>query len=235
MQNSVVIDTVHKFIDIGDYSLDTLAKLLITPAFRWWVYVVAMSLVIYSYIIEPIRFSSVIGKFGVPYKTESFIAMCITLFFYMFIFLGLWLTIPFTTKLPDLWYIPVIVFIFAIVTHFSYNKPDVVNDPKAETLNPPPSYFQPKSIRKLVYYGILVLDVINFLQGLIYAGISTQFKTTVLHQFFLNRFGGVDPKNLLNFATEWLGLIGIAIDVYWIYGVETFTPCKFNLPASWGI
>lgn len=219
----------------SDNTLDVLSNLIITPSFRWWVYIIALILVIYSYIIEPIRFSGVIGSLGIPYKYEYFIAMCLTLFFYLFIFLGLWLTIPFTDMLPDLWYIPIIVFIFAIITHITFNTQTVAVNNKDNRLNPPPGYIQPRSIRKIVYYGILVLDVINFIQGLIYAGISTQFKTTILHQFFLNRFGGTDPKNLLNFATEWLGLIGIAIDVYWIYGVETFSPCKYNLPESWGI
>lgn len=219
----------------SDKPLDDVSKLFITPSFRWWVYIIAFVLVIYSYIIDPIRFSSVKGTIGLPYKYEYFIIMCLTLFFYLFVFLGLWLTIPFTARLPYLWYIPIIVVIFAIITQISLDSPIITTDNKDESLNPPPSYFQPRSIRKIIYYAILVLDVIIFIQGLIYAGISTQFKSTVLHQFFLNRFGGTSPENMLNFATEWLGVAGILLDIYWIYGVETFSPCEYKLPVSWGI
>lgn len=214
-----------------DETLDTLANILVSPGLRWSVYILALISVIYSYIIEPIRFSGVTGSFGLSYKYESFVAICLTLFFYLFIFIGLWLTIPFTDKLQDLWYIPIIVLIFAVITHISLTTETVTDDGK--TLMPPPTYFESKSMRKLLYYIILVLDVVNFLQGLIYAGVTTQFKTTVLHQFFLNRFGGMTPNNLLNFATEWLGVIGIIIDIYWIYGVETFNPYKYALPGSW--
>lgn len=228
-------------LSITDITLDNLSRLIITPEFRWIVYIIALVLVLYSYYIEPIRFSDKKSWFGLSYKYENFVMMCFTAFFYIFVFLGLWLTIPFTDILPEYWYIPIMVFIFAIILHLTISAPTIslsqnnAAEKQQERLQPPPQYFQPKRVRKQMYYAILVLDVIMFLQGLIYTGIKTNFKTTVLHQFFLNRFGGTSPENMLNFATEWLGIIGILIDVYWIYGVETFSPCKYDLPASWNI
>lgn len=228
----------------ADTTLDSLSRIIISPTVRWVVYIIALILVLYSYVLEPIRFADKKTWFGLSYKYENFIMMCFTAFFYIFVFLGLWLTIPFTDILPDYWYIPIIVFIFAIVLHLTISAPainlsdaeyDTHTGTKTETLLPPPIYFQPKSVRKAMYYVILILDIIMFIQGLIYAGIKTNFKTTVLHQFFLNRFGGTNSDNMLNFATEWLGLFGILIDVYWIYGLETFSPCKYGLPASWNI
>lgn len=227
---------------IADITLDNLSRLIITPSFRWFVYIIALVLVLYSYYIEPIRFSDKKTWFGLSYKYENFVMMCFTAFFYVFVFLGLWLTIPFTDILSEYWYIPIIVFIFAIILHLTISAPTINLTPQNNTskkqqerLQPPPQYFQPKRVRKIMYYAILILDIIMFFQGLIYAGIKTNFKTTVLHQFFLNRFGGTSPDNMLNFATEWLGVIGILIDIYWIYGVETFNPCKYGLPASWNI
>lgn len=228
--------------NITDITLDNLSRLIITPEFRWIVYIIALALVLYSYLLEPIRFSDKKTWFGLSYKYENFIMMCFTAFFYIFVFLGLWQTIPFTTILPEYWYIPIIVFIFAIILHLTISAPNInlssqnnTTEKQQERLQPPPQYFLPKSVRKVIYYIILILDIIMFIQGLIYAGIKTNFKTTVLHQFFLNRFGGTSPENMLNFATEWLGVIGILIDVYWIYGLETFSPCKYGLPASWNI
>ena len=229
-------------LSITDITLDNLSRLIITSGFRWFVYIITLVLVLYSYYIEPIRFSDKKSWFGLSYKYENFIMMCLTASFYIFVFLGLWLTIPFTTILPEYWYIPVMVFIFAIILHLTISAPSInlasqnsMISKQQERLQPPPQYFQPKSIRKVIYYIILILDIIMFIQGLIYAGIKTNFNTTVLHQFFLNRFGGTSPENILNFATEWLGIFGILIDIYWIYGLETFSPCKYGLPASWNI
>jgi hypothetical protein len=233
--------SVSSYPNITDITLDNLSRIIINPSFRWIVYILALALVLYSYVLEPIRFSDKKTWFGLSYKYENFIMMCFTAFFYIFVFLGLWLTIPFTDILPEYWYIPIIVFIFAIVLHLTISTPTInlqgtMKDTNSkESLMPPPSYFQPKSVRKAMYYIILILDIIMFVQGLIYAGIKTNFKTTVLHQFFLNRFGGTNPENMLNFATEWLGMFGILIDVYWIYGLETFSPCKYGLPVSWNI
>lgn len=227
--------------NITDITLDNISRLIITPGFRWLVYIIALALVLYNYVLEPMRFSNKKTWFGLSYKYENFIMMCFTGFFYIFVFLGLWLTIPFTDILPEYWYIPAIVFIFAIILHLTISAPTINLAPQnsatkeQERLQPPPQYFQPKSVRKAMYYVILILDIIMFVQGLIYAGIKTNFKTTVLHQFFLNRFGGTDSENMLNFATEWLGTFGILIDIYWIYSLETFSSCKYGLPASWNI
>lgn len=212
--------------------LDLLSKLLINPALRWIVYFLTLALVMYAYVMEPARFSAKRSFFGITSSFETFISMCFTLMFYLVLFLGLWLTIPFTDKLPDLWYVPMFAILFAIVTQLFIDTPTVGSD---KAFSPPPTYIPAKPYRRLVYYGILILDVIIFIQGFIYAGISTQFKTTILHQFILNRFGGTTPGNMLNFLTEWFGIIGLVLDGYWIYGLETFTACKFGLPSSWNV
>jgi hypothetical protein len=212
--------------------LDLLSKLLINPTFRWVIYFLTLALVMYAYVIEPARFSAKARFFGITSSFEAFISMCFTLMFYLVLFLGLWLTIPFTDKLPDLWYVPMFAILFAIVTQLFIDTPTINN---YKSFNPPPTYIPAKPYRRLVYYSILILDVIIFIQGFIYAGISTQFKTTILHQFILNRFGGTKPENMLNFLTEWFGVIGLVLDGYWIYGLETFSACKFDLPGSWNV
>jgi hypothetical protein len=212
--------------------LDVLAKLLINPVFRWVIYFATLGLVIYAYIIEPARFSTERNFLGITKSLESFISMCFTIMFYLLLFLGLWLTIPFSDTMPDMWYVPMFAILFAIITQLFIDTPAVK---VSNALSPPPKYIPTKPYRRIVYYAILVLDIIIFIQGFIYAGISKQFKTTILHQFILNRFGGTEPQNMLNFLTEWFGIIGLILDGYWVYGLETFSACSHGLPASWDI
>jgi hypothetical protein len=134
--------------------------------------------------------------------------------------------------MPDMWYVPMFAILFAIITQLFIDTPAVK---VSNALSPPPKYIPAKPYRRIVYYAILVLDIIIFIQGFIYAGISKQFKTTILHQFILNRFGGTEPQNMLNFLTEWFGIIGLILDGYWVYGLETFSACSHGLPASWDI
>jgi magnesium-transporting ATPase (P-type) len=137
--------SVSSYPNITDITLDNLSRIIITPSFRWIVYILALALVLYSYVLEPIRFADKKTWFGLSYKYENFIMMCITSFFYIFVFLGLWLTIPFTELLTEYWYIPVIVFIFAIILHLTISSPTInlagseKETKSKESLSPPPS------------------------------------------------------------------------------------------------
>jgi hypothetical protein len=211
--------------------LKTLSNLLINNAFRWIIMGALIVLTILSYIQEPIRFSGKISRFGLTYKLQYFILICVTMFIYVFSFLGLELTIPFSKNLPSYWYIPIIIIVFAIITDITFNTDIVTN--KNNNLEPPPSYLLPKKYRIIIFYLIIIFDILAFVQQFIYSGISVEFKTTVLHQFFLNRFGGFKPGNVLAFIVSWLGIFSLGIDYYNISNQLAFTACNYNLPDSW--
>ena len=206
---------------------------LLNPWFRWLSFLALTILTILGYVQEPIRFSDKPDLFGVNFKYQYFVIQIINLSIAAIAFLGLWYTIPFTKSFPYLWYIPIIIIIYAYVTQLTIDSPTVVDDGKS--FNPPPSYLWPKLYRGLVYWGILIFDIICFVQGFIYSGVSPQFKTTVLHQFILNRFGGADAGNVASFTYSWLGVAAVCLDIYMLYNQSTFRACDYNLPASWNV
>ena len=85
----------------------------------------------------------------------------------------------------------------------------------------------------MILYFRILFDILAFIQTFIYSGINVEFKTTILHQFFLNRFGGYKPGNILMFITSWLGIFGLVLDFYMLRNQINFKACKYNLPDSW--
>jgi hypothetical protein len=211
--------------------LKIISNLIINKSFRWIILLALFILTILSYVQEPIRYSGYIAFTGLTYKLHYFILICITLFIYIFNFLSLELTIPFSTNLPTLWYIPIIIIIYAIILDVTSTS-EIVTDKKGN-LEPPPNYLLPKRYRLIIYYFIIMFDILSFVQSFIYSGITIQFKTTILHQFFLNRFGSYKPGNVLMFIVSWLGIIGLLLDGYMVRNQLLFTACNYGLPNSW--
>lgn len=210
--------------------LENILELLVHPNFRWINYFIVIILTIIAFSQEPIRFSKLRAFSGLTWQYHYFIMFCITMFGYLFTFLGLWYTISFTDKFPYLWYIPFFVLIYSILLHITVNTKPVSKD---ETLNAPPKNFLPRKYRYIIYVFIVIFDILIFVQTLLYSGITTQYKSTILHQFFLNRFGGFSSKNLFNFFMGWFGLIGLVLDFYMINNQINFSACQYNLPESW--
>lgn len=212
-------------------SLQTFTDIILNTNFRWIVLGITIILTIIAYIQEPIRFSKKKSPFGIGYKTHYFVLICITLFIYVFNVLTLEFTVPFSKNMPYLWYVPLIIIAYSIILDITSNSKTV--DDKEGDFNPPPKYMLPRKYRLLILYFILGLDIITFIQGMLYAGVNIQFKTTLLHQFFLNRFGGFKPGNMLIFIISWLGIVGLLIDAYVINNHAKFNACEFGLPESW--
>ena len=204
---------------------------LLNPWFRWLSFLALTILTIIGYVHEPIRFSGKPDILGVNFKYQYFVIQILNMSIAAIAFLGLWYTIPFTKSFPYLWYIPIIIIGYAYITQLTIDSPVVINDGKS--FSPPPNYLWPKAYRALIYWGILIFDIICFIQGFIYSGVSPQFKTTILHQFILNRFGGVEPGNLTSFLYSWLGVAAVCLDIYMLYNQATFRACDYNLPAAW--
>lgn len=220
-----------------------LAQLLINPGFRWFCYIAVVILTIIGYLQEPVRFSTYTAFTGLPLRYHYYFTICLTLAIYIVTFLGLWYTIrPDGGALSTYWYIPLIILVYAIVTQImvsstpvSTNKldSDSGNENEEEAFHPPPWYMLPRDTRIWIYYAILALDIIIFISALLYAGTSTAFRSTILHRYILNRFGGLEPGNVLNFIIGWIGLGGLLIDAYVIRVQNTFSACQYGLPASW--
>lgn len=210
--------------------LQNFINLLINPILRWLILGFTIILTIISYIQEPIRFSAMKSYFKINYKMQYFILICFTIFIYIFNVLTLEFTIPFSKNMPSLWYIPLIIILYSIILDITINTKTVNNN---NNFQPPPKYLLPKKYRLIILYFILIFDIIIFIQGLLYSGINIQFKTTILHQFFLNRFGGFKPGNALIFIISWLGIIGLLLDIYVIKNHNLFNACEYGLPESW--
>lgn len=210
-----------------------LIDFLLQPWFRWFSFIALTILTILGYIQEPIRFSDKSDILGINFKYQYFVIQILNISIAAIAFLGLWYTIPFTKSFPYLWYIPIMIIIYAYITQLTIDSPVVKDD--GEGFNPPPTYLWPKFYRAFIFWGILIFDIICFLQGFIYAGVSPEFKTTILHQFILNRFGGVEPGNLASFVYSWLGVAAVCLDIYMLYNQATFKPCNYDLPNSWNI
>ena len=227
-----VSNSINGVNSLGTQSLGSaLMDFLLNPWFRWLSFLALTILTILGYVQEPIRFSNEKAGLGLNYKYQYFVIQIINMSIAAIAFLGLWYTIPFTKSFPYLWYIPIIIIGYAYITQLTFDSPVVEDDGKK--FNPPPSYMWSKQYRGLIFWGILIFDIICFLQGFIYAGVSPQFKTTVLHQFVLNRFGGADAGNLTSFAYSWLGVAAVCLDIYMLYNQTTFRACEYKLPASW--
>lgn len=207
------------------------ATLLITPWFRWAIFAVSFALTIYAYVQDPVRYSDKKMFLGISYKLFAYIIEIIVIIAAFATFLSLWYTIPFTSRFPTMWFIPVVVITFAYITQLHLESTPI---PTSENkLNPPPEYIIPRKYRLLVVWALLIINSITFLQNMVYAGISPDFRTTVLHQFILNRFGGLNPDNVLKFIFSWIGTVTIALTLYQIYDVSNMRACTYNLPSSW--
>lgn len=209
-----------------------LIQLLINPGFRWFCYLAVVILTLFAYLQDPVRFSTQTAFTGLPYNYHFYFSICITITIYVITFLGLWYTIRWDKgTLSTYWYIPFIVLAYAIITQIFVSSTPISYDD--DSLSPPPWYMLPRYTRLWIYYVILCLDILIFISALLYSGTSTTFNTTILHRYILNRFGGLEPGNVLNFIIGWLGLGGLVIDVYAIHIQQGFNSCRYGLPESW--
>jgi hypothetical protein len=212
--------------------LYALRKFLEEPNIRWFFFLLVICFTVFLFIQEPVRFSGVHSKVGLPMKWHYYILAVLNAFNYVFTFLALWYTIPFTTKFPGYWYLPIFILILLIYTQYTISSRIVVDD---GTFNSPPQYLLPKKYRLFFHYVILTLDIIIFIQFMLASGnINIEVKT-YLDKYVFGKFGGFIPGNKLNFVVSWLALLGLANDIYNIYMQTGFVACKYNLPASWNI
>lgn len=208
------------------------ATFLINPTLRWLLYFVILALTVLAYIQEPLRFSNAKGFTGLPYSWETYIFGMFNLCIYFLSFFALWLTIPFMFNFPKYWFVALFAFLFALYTEIFLNSRTYDNDDK-NNFKPPPSYIYPKSMRLIIYWFILLIDIIIFVQFFLASEEVSINVKTFLDKYLLGRFGGWIKGNKMNFLVSWLGLFGLLYDIYNIRNQQGFYACKYKLPNEW--
>ena len=101
----------------------SLAEFLLTPAFRWIIFLLRVVLSILLYINEPQRFSYVKSFDGLSYKWHLYIIAMFSAIALFLTMIGMWIQIPFTKSLPEYWYIPVFILYITIITQITIDSP----------------------------------------------------------------------------------------------------------------
>ena len=210
--------------------LHSLADFITTPLFRWIFLFLAIVLNLFKYYNEPQRFSNNIAFDGLTYRWHLYLIAVISCISYCFLAICLWLSIPFTSYLPDYWYIYLFILCMAIITQIAVDSNPVKDD---GSFNPPPVYMLPHNYRIMLTYASLIVNIVVIIQTYVYFGIADLSKKTILSRYFLERYGGWYAGNKLDFLYEWSGIIDVFIAVYILYLQYTYTACKYGLPASW--
>ena len=211
-----------------------IGKFLLNKTIRWFCFFAVLVLTVVVYTQEPTRFSGNKSFLGITYRLHIFITFSITIFLYMFTFLGLYVTIPFSKNMPDMWYVPMFVLTYAIILQF-HSMSSIINKDEDGELQPMPEYMLSRNYRYIFYYLIVIFDILIFIQFLYFSGITSTNKSTILDDFILNKFGGFVKGNKLNFIVSWLSIFGLLLDFYMVYLQLTFRPCNYNLPNNWGV
>lgn len=207
-----------------------LAEFITTPLFRWIFLFLAIVLNLVKYYNEPQRFSYKKAFTGLSYRWHLYLIAVISCISYCFMSLGLWLSVPFTSYLPDNWYIYLFILCMAIITQIAVDSEQVKDD---GSFHPPPTYMLPDKYRILLTYASLVVNIVVMVQTYVYFGIADLSKKSILSRYVLERFGGWYAGNKIDFLYEWSGMLDIFIAVYILYLQYNFQACVYGLPASW--
>jgi len=210
--------------------LYSLAEFITTPLLRWIFMLLGVIFTILQYINEPQRFSYVKSFEGLSYKWHLYVIGIIIGVSTVLTVIGMWGTIPFTDKLPSYWYVYLFILYCAIITQITLDSPQITDD---GTFNPPPEYMFPQKYRVIIAYVGLVIDIVIMLQIYIYSGISDFSKKTVVSRYILERFGGWEAGNKLDFLFDWSGILDVLIKVYVLLLQKNFRACDYGLPPSW--
>ena len=208
----------------------SLAEFITTPIFRWIFLFLSIILNLIKYYNEPQRFSYTTAFTGLSYKWHLFLIEIICFINFVFLTLSLWISIPFTTYLPDNWYIYLFIICLAIITQITVDSKQITDD---GSFNPPPTYMLPDKYRVMLAYASLVINIIVTIQSYIYFGIADLSKKTMLSRYVLERYGGWYIGNKMDFLYEWSGMFDIVISIYILYLQTNFQACEYGLPASW--
>ena len=117
------LQTINIILLIINYSNITMnpfllsfGNFIISPFIRWFFVFLRLILTVVLYLNQIERFSEIKAFTGLNFKWHSYILAIIYIVSIFITFIGLWITIPFSNKLPEYWYIP--IFIVSIIHWF---------------------------------------------------------------------------------------------------------------------
>jgi len=207
-----------------------LAEFITIPLIRWICHILTIVLSILLYLNQPQRFSYRTDFGNISYKWQMYIIAVFGAITTTLSFIGLWIQIPFTDKLPNYWYIYIFILYLAILTQITVDSKQYSDD---GSFNPPPEYMVSQKYRIIISYASTIVDALIMIQIYIYFGISDVTKKTIYSKYFLERFGGWYSGNKLDFLFDWSGVIDTIIKVYILYLQTKFSACDYGLPPSW--
>ena len=199
--------------------------------FRWFVYISFLVLQIIAYYQNPKLFTEAKKCFKINCRVITFIIGLISITLTLFGLIALWYVAPFTDILPDYWYIPVIILVYAIIIQITLSVKVEVED---NEFNPPPETLINKKYRVLLYGVILILSIIYFIQLYLDGGVNLTKTNNIKYadHLILGRFGGVS-KEKYNFFIEWFASIKFLMGILEIQNINNFYACDYGLPSSW--
>jgi hypothetical protein len=206
-----------------------ISKFYMSIGFRWFIYMSAFLLNILAYYENPVLFTDSKKCYGMSCRLFSFLAGMCAMALGIFGLIALWYCAPFSSFLPDYWYIPVAIITFAIIAQITISV-EVQTD--NGEFNHPPEFLWRKQYRYYLYVLILILDLIFFHQLWIDGGKQLIENPRVIDDLILGRFGGWN-ENKFNFMVEWFGSIQILFDILAIWQINSFQSCNYGLPPSW--
>jgi hypothetical protein len=200
-----------------------------STGFKWIVALAFFFLNFIAYYQNPILFTDIRNCYGLPCKWFNFITGIANLSINLFGIIGLWYCAPFTSYLPDYWYVPVAIFSYVVIVQMTLSAKSYEDD---GTLNSPPQDLWSKNNRIWLNVIITILDIIFFHQMYLDGGKKLINNPRILDDFFLGRFGGWNESKF-EFVLGWWGMIGLIIDFMAIITISRFKSCDYNLPSSW--
>lgn len=196
---------------------------------KWVVALTFFILNFVAYYQNPTLFTDSRNCYGMSCKWFNFIGGVANLSLNLFGIIGLWYCAPFTSYLPDYWYVPVAILSYALIVQITLSVKTYSDD---GSLNSPPQDLWGKEYRVWLNVIITILDIIFFHQMYLDGGKKLINNPRVLDDFFLSRFGGWNESKF-EFLLGWWGVIGLIIDFAAIITLSRFRSCDYNLPSSW--
>lgn len=199
--------------------------------FRWVVYVSFLILQIFAYYQNPKLFTEAKKCFKLNCRVVTFLIGIISITLSLLGLITLWYILPFTDILPDYWYIPVIILVYAIIIQITLSVKVEVDD---NNFSPPPELLINKDYRLILYFVILVLNIIYFIQLYLDGGVNLTKTTNVRYadHLILGRFGGITTQKY-RFFLEWFASIKFLMGILEIQNIKNFYACDYGLPSSW--
>lgn len=195
---------------------------LLDHTFRWILVILVFILNFVVYYYDPDRWKNSLC-FGISCKWFAYLIAMIRYTIDVLIVLGLFYTIKLTfmDNFNPIWFTPVILIGYAVITQIAIDTPDKVE--LKEKIRPP-DYMLSKNSHLMLLLVVMALNIIIFLQLYIASGFNKEHQTG-FDLLIGNRFGGWNEDNKLKVVIEWLAILAVSADLYAIYANRAHSDC----------